>query len=85
MHDHYRQVTFILNREMAIDCVLTLIFSFPHPSTVKELCLLYRLTAEDAVAEWIAFSTTHSGLAINMDTLEQLEREVRMPEEGFDA
>ncbi|XP_030855397.1 DNA polymerase alpha subunit B [Strongylocentrotus purpuratus] len=42
---------------------------------LKELCLLYRLTAEDAVAEWIAFSTTHSGLAINMDTLEQLERE----------
>ncbi|XP_041467785.1 DNA polymerase alpha subunit B-like [Lytechinus variegatus] len=42
---------------------------------LKELCLLYRLTAEDAVAEWIAFSTTHSGLAINIDTLEQLERE----------
>lgn len=70
---------------MAIDWILTPIYSFLLSLTVKELCLLYRLTAEDAVAEWIAFSTTHSGLAINMDTLEQLEREVRMPEEGFDA
>lgn len=42
---------------------------------LKELCVVYRLTADDAVAEWIAFSTTHGGLAINTETLDQLERE----------
>ncbi|XP_071505215.1 DNA polymerase alpha subunit B-like [Diadema antillarum] len=42
---------------------------------LKEFCIVYKLTVEDCVAEWIAFSTTHSGLPINADTLDQLERE----------
>ncbi|XP_026212792.1 DNA polymerase alpha subunit B [Anabas testudineus] len=41
-----------------------------------EQCICNRIQADEMVLEWVAYSTTKSGLKLNMDTLEQFEHEV---------
>jgi len=45
---------------------------------VQALCVQYNFGAEKISTEWVAFASTHKGIGMTVDTLEQLDREVNL-------
>ncbi|XP_071164281.1 DNA polymerase alpha subunit B-like [Mytilus edulis] len=57
-------------------------FSSPQiVEKLQELCVQYNLGAEKIVTEWVAFASTHKGVQMTLDSLDQLDRE-RLTKKG---
>ena len=51
---------------------------FNNPQIIEKLqalCVQYNFGAEKISTEWVAFASTHKGIGMTVDTLEQLDRE----------
>lgn len=59
-------------------------FEFDSPQIIEKLqalCVQYNFGAEKISTEWVAFASTHKGIGMTVDTLEQLDRE-RLTKKG---
>ena len=45
--------------------------------TVQTLCQMYRLSAEKIACEWLAFAASKKNVKLSVETLDQMDREVR--------
>lgn len=52
-----------------------IVSSAVSPSVV-ELCICYRLPADEMVLEWVAYSSTNSGVKLQTHSLEQFQHDV---------